>query len=119
MSDDIGDDDITSALRNIARTPDGRMLYLYLQRELMGVARTSETGALQVHHGARTFAANLMGRMAPGIAERSSDYASGGRFSLNVFTLAKPVATGARRRTGRDWLAANPEPDSSGSGSGG
>lgn len=109
MTEDISDADVTNALRNIARTTDGRILYAYLQKELMGVAKTSETGALQVHHGSRTFAANLMARMSEGIQERSSDYASGGRFSLIVFTLAKPVDAGARRQSAREWLAANPD----------
>jgi hypothetical protein len=108
MTEDISDADINSALANIGRTSDGRLLYRYLQRELMGIARTSENGALQVHHGTRTLAANLMARMSSGIAEKSSDYASGGRFDLVVFTAPKPVDTGARRQSARDFLSSEP-----------
>jgi hypothetical protein len=39
-------------------TPDGRNLYIFLQRRLMKVPTQKQRGALRVDQGERSFAAN-------------------------------------------------------------
>ena len=62
-------EDFQEALDRIARTPDGRALYLYLQKALCSISLDPHRGALRRHEGRRMFAAELMGLMAKGIRE--------------------------------------------------
>ena len=66
----IDDKDLAEALDRIARSPDGRLLYLYCQKTLCQVLPSGQTeGALREHDGRRRFASELMGRMAEGIQD--------------------------------------------------
>lgn len=109
----ITDDDMTTAISNIARTADGLRLYRWLQRELLAVPPFIESCALTAHHGERRFAAKLMGLMADAIAEQAvdePDHDIPGRGASErpvVFVPAQPV--GRRRVTARDFLAAQPD----------
>lgn len=69
MTEIVEDEHLQNAIDRIARTPDGRMLYLFLQKTLASFPASFETDALQAHHGRRTFAADLMAIMAKGIRE--------------------------------------------------
>lgn len=95
------------AIDRIARTPDGAVLYVLLQRRLMHVAGENSDGALRLDQGERTFAARLIGAMAKGIFESggrtgitgSSIGPSGGEQPV-VVPVAKPVRTGRERNPG-------------------
>lgn len=68
MSDEISQKDIAEAMDRIARTPDGELLYLHLQKVCMGVLpRDADLCALPVQEGRRRFAHDLMAFMAEGI----------------------------------------------------
>ncbi|MDB6085547.1 MAG: hypothetical protein JWN43_3428 [Gammaproteobacteria bacterium] len=106
MTEPINDTRLIEAIDRIARTPDGRSLYLFLQRRMMAVCTSEEASALYRSEGERTFAARLIGLMATGMAE------SGGRTSSSggtggdteqpiVFAVPKPVAVGGPRGAGR------------------
>ena len=93
----ITDTQMNEAIDRIARSADGQMLYLFLQRKLMGVAVNAEDSALRSLEGQRILAASLMGLMAKGIAE------SGGHSEpICTFAVAGPRAVsrsrGAQRR---------------------
>lgn len=95
------------SIARIASTDDGADLYLYLQRRLMALTTTTESGALLKNEGERTFAAKLMGLMAEGIAERdrrtSSSTGSSGTSAERaiVFAAPKPRAVTGTRGAGR------------------
>jgi hypothetical protein len=106
MSAPIDEKFLFEAIDRIARTPDGRMQYLWLQRRLMMVRSSDDPSALNSDNGERRFAASLMGLMATGISE------SGGRTSGDstgpgspeqpiVIAVAKPVPTGRGSGAGR------------------
>lgn len=111
----ITEDDKLKAIARIARTPDGVLLYLWLEKQLLGVPGTIDPHGLTVHHGERRFAAQLMGLMSEAIAEQAVD----GRDSLTgagldtrpiVFATRQPAGT--KRLSPREYLAAlssNPE----------
>jgi hypothetical protein len=88
---DIDNETIRDALDRIARTPDGMVLYAFLQRETMGVSGDPDPseGALRLTEGRRRFAHDLIGLMAQGIE------ASGRPDQLLVFTVRHPA--GQRR----------------------
>ena len=71
----IDDNQINEALDRIARTPDGELLYRFMQKTLMGTLAEHDPadGALRTEHGERRFAQRLMAKMAKGIDD------SGGR----------------------------------------
>lgn len=100
----ITDEDIAAALDRLAKTPDGALLYRYCQKVLMGIPPTTDSGALQSHHGERTFAAKLMSLMSKGLEEsgRRPESSSGSPGSPVVFVTggARPVG-GAGRGAGR------------------
>jgi hypothetical protein len=99
---------IIEAIDRIARTPDGAVLYVFLQRRLMGFPISTKAGALRADHGERTFAAKLIGLMAKGIFESGgrtgiigSSSGPGGGEQPVVIPSPKPVrvaGTGSRRR---------------------
>ena len=65
---EVTDEQVKDALQRIARTPDGEVLYRFLQKELMGVLSSGASeGAFREHNGRRSFASTLMGLMADGI----------------------------------------------------
>jgi hypothetical protein len=64
--------EIYRAIDRIARTPDGELLYRYLQREALSLPPDAASdGALREHSGRRRFALDLMACMAKGIDERA------------------------------------------------
>lgn len=68
------DDDLAKSIDRIARSGDGRDLYLFLQKTVCDLAPGECTdGALREFEGRRRFASELMAMMAKGIIE------SGGR----------------------------------------
>jgi hypothetical protein len=93
---------VEEALARFARSADGRVFYLGLQKVLMGVPSENSEGALRENLGRRRFASELMAVMAEGMSE--SNPSDDPRDRAIVFTLAKPVAVsgarGARRRVG-------------------
>ena len=106
MSFEISEKLMHEAIDRIARTPDGRVLYLYCQRRMMALTTTGDIGTLQRSEGERTFAARLIGLMATGISEsggRSSSSGTGGDSTEQpiVFAVPKPVAVGGPRGAGR------------------
>lgn len=94
----VTDKDLHRSLDSIARTPDGRDLYLYLQKVLCGIPTgvTSDC-ALQSDHGRRRFASELMGLMAKGIEESDGHFGS----RAIVFSVAGGVRTGRAGGAGR------------------
>jgi hypothetical protein len=108
MSEGLTDEDLHKAIDRLARTPDGRILYLFLQRRLMGVPASSKSGALRTDHGERMFAAKLIGLMATGIAESGGASSSSGDGSTGsgdkpiVFAVPQPRrVAGTGRGIGR------------------
>jgi hypothetical protein len=101
---DISDKDFFEAFERIARTDDGHLIYLYLQKTLCAVE--TDERALPKGWGRRSYASELMGLMAKGIEE------SGGtsRNTPVVFARREPVAIHSRV-TARDFLRANPDAD--------
>jgi hypothetical protein len=109
MSKPIDEKFLLEAIDRIARSADGRLLYLHLQRRLMAVRMTDDPSALNSDNGERRFASNLMGLMATGISEsggRTSSDSGPGSEQPIVIAVAKPIpvgrATGAARRIGPD-----------------
>lgn len=105
MSEEITDVQIREALDRIAMTNDGKLLYLYLQRERMRVSPPAvDERALPRFEGRRSFAADLMALMGEGIA------ASGGRDGNHPIVLARrqPVNVGGRQSV-REYLASQPD----------
>jgi hypothetical protein len=109
---DVSDKHCFDAIDRIARSDDGYMLYLYLQKALCAVGEAETSGrALRANEGRRKFAATLMGLMAKGIREsgRAADpivtFAVAGARSV-----AKPGSGTSRIR---DYLAGqtDAEPD--------
>ena len=90
---------VHEALQRWARTPDGRVFYVGLQKVLMGVPSDKSDGALRENLGRRTFASELMAVMAEVMTENLSD---DGIDRPIVFQLQRPALVagqrGARRR---------------------
>jgi len=116
----VTDEQLAEAADRIARTQDGQLLYLYLQKVLLGVtAQDMSDCALQRNEGRRSFASELMGLMTNGVD--ASDGTSTGRPSERAVIFARRQPSGVGRRlTAREWLAnqsdefpeRNTEPDS-------
>jgi hypothetical protein len=95
--------EIVDAIDRIAMTPDGHNLYVFLQRRLMKLPDPNARGALRANLGERTFASELIGLMAKGIAEsvnRTSSTASGAEQPV-VVSSAEPRAVPGSRGAGR------------------
>ena len=101
------DKEIKDLLDRIAMTLDGQNLYIFLQRRLMKVPDPNQRGALRANQGERSFALELIGLMAKGIAESvnrtsSSTGRDGGSAEQPVVVpTAQPVSTGGPRGAGR------------------
>lgn len=121
----IDDKQFLEAWDRIARTADGHVAYLYLQKRLMATSPNVESGTLRQLEGARIFASELIGLMAKGIEASATGLAS----SCITISRSGPVAVagprGAGRRVDRNtivagWNDGNPGPDAkSGTGSAG
>lgn len=106
----ITDEDFRAAMDRLARTEDGRLLYLFLQRRLMTTPATVKSGPLRVDLGQRMFAAQLMGLMTRGIQDSAGRTGSadghGGGDKPIVFAVTGPSRVGgsggAGRRIGAD-----------------
>jgi hypothetical protein len=105
----ISEDDLKSAIDRIGMSPDGELLYLWLQRRLTRVLQTTEPGALQQENGQRILATELMGHLSAGINE-----AHGGSRSDRIVTFKLPeraaVRLGARGAIRRGTIPGEPEP---------
>lgn len=95
------------AIDRIARTPDGAMLYVLLQRRLMTISIADSDGALRLDQGERTFASRLITAMTKGIFESGgrtgitgSSIGPDGREQPIVVPVARPVRTGPERNPG-------------------
>jgi hypothetical protein len=105
-NDPISDEQFRNAIDRLARTEDGRTLYLFLQRSLMAVPNFADDGPLRTHHGERMFAAKLIGLMGKGIQDsggRTDSTGSSSSFSEQpiVFAVAGPRAVSEHRGAGR------------------
>lgn len=115
----IDDKEMHEAWDRIARTDDGKKIYLHLQARLMAVVTSDDDSTLRADNGERKFAAKLIGLMAKGISE------SGGLSDpIVTFVRSGPVAVsrahGAGRRIGPDThVAGYSDPDDAKSGTGG
>lgn len=109
----IEDKQLHAAIDAIARTEHGRTLYLFLQKRLMGVCSSYDSGALQADHGERTFAAKLIALMSKGIAEsggRSTSSDGTGGISPDhpiVFAVPQPRSVGDSSRGARRRITAD------------
>jgi len=71
-----------NAIRRIAATTDGRLLYLYLQNILLEVRSGTDDGALREDFGRRKLASTLTGLMGEVLAESSNN--GGEQFVIRV-----------------------------------
>jgi hypothetical protein len=97
--------EIVDAIDRIAMTPDGHNLYVFLQRRLMKLPDPNARGALRANHGERTFASELIGLMAKGIAESVNRTAAAPAVAEPNSPLSspppEPVSVGRPRGAGR------------------
>jgi hypothetical protein len=109
MTHPVPDKLLLEAIDRIARTPDGRMQYLYLQRVLMALPASDAPCALSTNYGERRFAARLLGLMATGISESgersshdgTSSDPGGAAEQPIVVPVPQPVDTRVSRGAGR------------------
>lgn len=97
----IDDNYVKEALQRIARTPDGQIFHIGLQRALMALSPSPESGALQTFEGGRRFAQQIKAVMDEAIAGEPVDGQSEReRPIVIVARSAVPVGgtRGARRR---------------------
>jgi len=96
--------EIVDSLDRIAMTPDGHNLYIFLQRRLMKIPDPQLRGALRANQGERSFASELIGLMAKGIAEsvnRAGSSNNDGSEQPVVLPVGQPVAVDRQRGAGR------------------
>jgi hypothetical protein len=93
----ISEDDMAGAIDRIGMSPDGELLYLWLQKRLTRVVHSSEVGALQSENGQRILASELMGLLSAGINEAHAGSRSD---RIAVFKLPEPAAVDSG-----DWIA--------------
>ena len=110
----LDEDHIKEAIQRIARTPDGQVFRIALQRAMMAIEPSPDSGALQVFEGGRRFASQIASAMDAAIAGEALD---GQRIADRpiVIVAKRPVHTGAgggaRRRVQRDPAAGRPAAD--------
>jgi hypothetical protein len=112
------DDEIVAAIKRIGLSPDGELLYLWLQKHLHLVVRTTEPGALQQENGRRILAHDLMLLLSAGIDEAHAGSRSD---RIIVFKQPSSATIGERdsyiaRRRARLGIDAYPEPEPGNSG---
>ena len=98
---------IHEAIDRIARTADGAVFYVHLQRRLMSISGAEAESALRLDEGERRFASKLIGLMAKGIFESggrtghsgSSTGPDGGEQPV-IVPSPRPVRTGRERNPG-------------------
>lgn len=100
----ITDEDIAQTLERIGGTDDGRLFYLYLQRQLIGIPGGAEPSdsALRADYGRRRFAHELMGLLSKGIEGGQRTDASTER--PIIFAVKQPVRVAAGQRSARDHI---------------
>lgn len=93
------------ALKRWARTADGRLFYVKLQKVVMGLPTQAKSGALRVNHGRRSLALEIMAVMAEGMVEDSGGGSGGAGtddrpviFHIDRPAVAVPRQRGAKRR---------------------
>jgi len=94
----ISDEDLRLAIDRIARTADGHLLYLYLQKKLHSVCL--DTGTLARHEGERLFAAQLIELMREGLIATGTD-------STRPFVVGRVDPSAEPARSAREWIARN------------
>lgn len=96
------DKHLHEAIDRLARTADGRILYLFLQKKMTEVADLPTDGALRANHGERMFASKLTGLMAKGISESGGRTSSAGGSPIGdqPIIFAVPIAVDAGRGRG-------------------
>lgn len=109
----IADEDLAKAIDRLAHTPDGHLLYRYLQKILMGVlAGAPGESALTRNEGRRSLAAELMGLMAKGIDESgSTDTPADTRASERPVVFVTRGAVAVNRRATYREHAARTDPE--------
>lgn len=108
----MNEEEFNEAFDRVARTPDGLLIYRFLQMRVLGVLAEHAPleSALRGEHAVRKFASELMGRMAKGIDE--SDGRTDRNRSPSERTVVIRRASAQRapgRVTAREWLAADSE----------
>lgn len=109
----ITDDDVAKAWDRLARTADGGLVYLHLQKILMEVPVDPQHGggALRANFGRRSLAHELMALMAKGIEDSGgrtdTDGADGRPNQRPVVFVSKQPADVGKRVTARQWLRDN------------
>jgi hypothetical protein len=95
VTDGISSEDLREALGRLALNPDGEMLYLWLQKRLMGLPVVGCSDAdLQKFEGGRMLAGELFALMSEGV--KLSGRTDGVR--PVVFRVAGPSASADSRR---------------------
>lgn len=109
----VTDEEMRAAIDRIARTPDGEVLYRYLQSILQELPRSFEAGALQAHVGRRTLAHDLMARMAEGLDASGRPGTDTPSERAVALARGKPVAVSRPRGIARRVPATDPfvDPD--------
>lgn len=103
----ITDEDMHKAIANIARTPEGLLLYRWLQKQLLAVPTVTDPQALTAHNGERRFAAQLMGLMSEAVAEQAIDGPDGiGGPSERPVVFAVRQPAGKPHRSAREYFRA-------------
>jgi hypothetical protein len=108
----IENKEIAEAIDRIARTPDGQVLYLFLQKVRLSITDDPSEGALRQHEGRRRFAAELMAYMAEGIQDSDRHAITFARAKPRSDAGAKSRPRGAARRiTDRTFVSGWDGPD--------
>lgn len=100
MSESIKIKFLIEAIDRIARTPDGRSLYVYCQKRMMETCITSEASTLQRSEGERSFASHLRGLMETGILESGGRSTSTGSIDDEPVVFARPEPAPGRPHRG-------------------
>jgi hypothetical protein len=87
---------LKDAVSRVGKTSDGKLFRLFLQRRLMTVVGSENSGALLAHNGERRFAHELIALMDEGNAEPTSDRRDGNE--QHVSLPKREPAAGQRRR---------------------
>lgn len=95
--------EIEDAIGRIALTPDGRLLYRYLQLKLMDLSPT-HLGALPMHEGRRSLAHDIKSLMDRELSKAGPERDRSGTHDPDqpaVIEPGRPISTGSPRGAGR------------------